>query len=151
MAQSEHDRPPIPVVGAAIHKNGRILCARRGARKSLAGLWEFPGGKIEAGETAKQALHREIEEELLCEVEIDEEICTTLCHYDFGSIRLTTFLCHLLSGTPRLTEHQEVRWLTPTEMASLNWAPADREAVGILTNGSSASANATIDGQRTNR
>ena len=63
-------RQIINVVGAAIIKDGEVLCARRGEGKSLAGYWEFPGGKIEPHESARQALHREIEEELLCEVEI---------------------------------------------------------------------------------
>ena len=151
MTQNEPGRPPISVVGAAIHRNGRVLCARRGDGKSLSGLWEFPGGKIEAGETARQALHREIEEELLCEIEVDEQICMTLYHYDFGSIRLATFLCRLLSGTPHLTEHQEVRWLTPAEMTSLDWAPADREAVGILNGRSFDSIHAAATSQQANR
>lgn len=70
-------RKIINVVGAAIIKDGEVLCARRGEGKSLAGYWEFPGGKIELHESARQALHREIEEELLCEVEIGSEVCTT--------------------------------------------------------------------------
>ena len=64
----------IKVVGAAIIKDGKVLCAQRGAGKSLAGYWEFPGGKIEAGETPQQALQREIEEELLCEIDIDQRL-----------------------------------------------------------------------------
>ena len=63
-------RKTINVVGAAIVKDGKVLCAQRGEGRSLAGFWEFPGGKIEPHETARQALHREIEEELLCEVEV---------------------------------------------------------------------------------
>ena len=69
----ERERKIINVVGAAIVTNGTLLCAQRGPGKSLAGYWEFPGGKIEPHETARQALHREIEEELLCEVEVAEE------------------------------------------------------------------------------
>ena len=122
----------INVVGAVIVKNGTVLCAQRGPGKSLAGYWEFPGGKIEPHETAREALHREIEEELLCEVDVADEICTSEYRYDFGTVRLTTFVCHLTSGTPRLTEHTDIRWLEPSAMPELNWAPVDREAVGIL-------------------
>lgn len=125
----------INVVGAAIVKDGTVLCAQRGPGKSLAGYWEFPGGKIEPHETAREALHREIEEELLCEVDVADEICTSEYRYDFGTVRLTTFVCHLTSGTPRLTEHTDIRWLEPTAMPELNWAPVDREAVGMLATG----------------
>ncbi|MBW3092726.1 (deoxy)nucleoside triphosphate pyrophosphohydrolase [Bifidobacterium sp. 82T10] len=122
----------INVVGAAIVRDGTVLCAQRGPGKSLAGYWEFPGGKIEPHETARQALHREIEEELLCEIDVADEVCTSEYAYDFGTVRLTTFICHLISGTPRLTEHTDIRWLEPDEMPGLDWAPVDREAVGII-------------------
>ncbi len=124
----------IRVVGAAIVRDGTVLCAQRGKGKSLAGYWEFPGGKIEARETAREALHREIEEELLCEVEVGEEVCTSTQQYAFGTVELTTFICHLLSGTPRLTEHHKIQWLTPADMPSLDWAPADCEAVELISN-----------------
>ena len=104
------ERKIINVVGAAIVTNGTVLCAQRGPGKSLAGYWEFPGGKIEPHETARQALHREIEEELLCEVEVAEEVCTSEYAYDFGTVRLTTFVCHLIAGTPHLTEHTDSRY-----------------------------------------
>ena len=128
----ERERKIINVVGATIVTNGTVLCAQRGPGKSLAGYWEFPGGKIEPHETARQALHREIEEELLCEVEVAEEVCTSEYAYDFGTVRLTTFVCHLIAGTPHLTEHTDIRWLNPADMPTLNWAPVDREAVAII-------------------
>ena len=123
----------IRVVGAAIVRDGRVLCAQRGDGKSLAGYWEFPGGKIEPHETPREALHREIEEELLCEVEVADEVCITVQPYDFGTVELTTFVCHLTSGTPRLTEHRDIRWELPADMPSLDWAPADREAVRLIS------------------
>lgn len=126
-------RKTINVVGAVIVRNGKILCAQRGEGKSLAGFWEFPGGKIEVHETAREALHREIEEELLCEVEVADEICASSYDYDFGTVTLTSFICHLLSGTPQLTEHQAIRWLAPSEISGLDWAPADREAVRLIS------------------
>lgn len=122
----------IRVVGAAIMRDGTVLCAQRGCTKSLAGYWEFPGGKIEVHETPQQALQREIEEELRCEITVGHELCTTRYAYDFGTIELTTFLCHLTEGEPHLTEHREVRWLSPDHLHELDWAPADREAVRLL-------------------
>ena len=95
----------IRVVGAAIVKDGKVLCAQRGSGKTLSGYWEFPGGKIEEGETPQQALRREIGEELLCEINVDKEVCTSDYLYDFGYVELTTFLCHLIEGSPKLTEH----------------------------------------------
>ena len=130
----------IRVVGAAIMRDGTVLCAQRGSTKSLAGYWEFPGGKIEVHETPQQALEREIEEELRCGVTVGRKLCTTQYAYDFGTIELTTFLCHLVHGEPHLTEHREVRWLSPDHLHELNWAHADREAVGLL-----ASMAPTVD------
>lgn len=127
---SENKR--IRVVGAAIIRDGRILCAQRGAGHSLAGKWEFPGGKIEPGETPQQALVREIHEELLCTVQVDDLVCTTEQHYDFGTVVLSTFLCHLTDGEPQLTEHQDAVWISPHEITRLDWAPADKAAVDKL-------------------
>lgn len=122
----------ISVVGAVIRRNGTILCAKRSQSGSLAGLWEFPGGKIEPGETPKEALEREIIEELECRVSVGELITTTTHEYDFGIVSLTTFYCELLDGTPVLTEHAEVVWLEPAELRTLEWAPADIPAVTLI-------------------
>ena len=121
----------INVVGAVILKDGEVLCAQRG-KGALAGLWEFPGGKIEPGEPARDALQREITEELLCTVTVGDEITTTAHEYDFGIVNLTTFFCELVAGEPVLTEHTEVRWLKPEQMNELEWAPADVPAVDLI-------------------
>jgi 8-oxo-dGTP diphosphatase len=108
------------------------MAAQRGGSGPLAGLWEFPGGKIESGESARAALEREIAEELDCVVEVGEEITTTIHEYDFAVITLTTFFCVLLDGEPRLTEHAAVQWLRTEELDSLAWAPADVPAVALV-------------------
>lgn len=119
----------IHVVGAVIIESGKILCAQRGATKNLAYKWEFPGGKIEEGETQQAALKREINEEMKCSIEIGEKIETTIHEYDFGYVHLTTFYCYLISGQPSLTEHTAICWLSPQELMTLDWAPADIPAV----------------------
>lgn len=119
----------INVVGAVIVRDNEILCAQRGEGGSLAGMWEFPGGKIEAGETPQSALQREIDEELKCQVEVGDHVETTAHEYDFGVVTLTTFYCDLIAGDPELTEHAAVVWLAPHELETLEWAPADIPAV----------------------
>lgn len=123
----------INVVGAIIIKNNKILCAQRGGTKALANLWEFPGGKIEAGETPIEALKRELVEELEIKVAVKEEKFDHTCYeYDFGIVNLTTFLCELVKGEPVLTEHRSIKWLEPGELSALEWAPADIPAVKKL-------------------
>lgn len=124
----------IHVVGAVILENGKILCAQRGPSKFLAFKWEFPGGKIEVSESPQQALMREINEEMQCEIEIGEQIDHTIYEYDFGIVHLTTFLCKLKKGEPTLTEHVEIKWLSPNELISLDWAPADIPTIEKLSN-----------------
>lgn len=119
----------INVVGAVVVDNGKVLSAQRNQSMSLPGMWEFPGGKIEQGETPRDALVREMQEELLCTVEIGDEVASTRHEYDFGFVTLTTFYSRLVDGTPRLTEHSEIRWIDAAELDSVEWAPADVPAV----------------------
>lgn len=130
--QGARVKKQINVVGAVIRRNGTILCAQRGLTGSLPGMWEFPGGKIEEGETPPEALEREIVEELNCEVSVGELITTTAHEYDFGIVNLTTFYCELVSGTPVLSEHESVKWLSPSDLHTLRWAPADIPAVELI-------------------
>lgn len=95
-------------------------------------MWEFPGGKIKEGEAPRQALVREIAEELECHIKVVDEVATTTHEYDFGIVTLTTFTCELLHGVPQLTEHAAVKWLAPKDLVDLDWAPADIEAVEFL-------------------
>ncbi len=122
----------IDVVGAVVVADGRVLCVQRGPNGSLADKWEFPGGKVELGESPQAALEREIREELMCRIKVGEEITTTSHEYDFGIINLTTFYCQLAAGTPRLVEHAQMSWRSPDELGELDWAPADIPAVHLV-------------------
>lgn len=119
----------INVVGAVLTRGQTVLAARRSSTMSLAGMWEFPGGKIETDESPEHALLRELEEELLCAAEIGEHVTTTEHEYDFGIVILTTYYCSLTGVEPRLTEHSEIRWVPASELDQLDWAPADIPAV----------------------
>lgn len=118
----------IRVVGAVILRDGLVLCTLRGSGE-LVGMWEFPGGKVEEGESLRAALVREIHEELLCEVELGDEVASTVHEYAFGTVHLTTFYGEIVGDEPQLTEHAEARWIPPEELSSLDWAPADVPAV----------------------
>lgn len=119
----------INVVGAVLTEGTKVLAAQRGPNMALAGMWEFPGGKIEEGETPQEALRRELQEELHCTAEIGEKVETTEHEYDFGIVVLTTYYAKLVEGTPELTEHSEIRWIEGHELHSVEWAPADVPAV----------------------
>lgn len=123
----------IYVVGAVIKENEKILCAQRGATKVLAYKWEFPGGKIEDGESPQDALIREIQEEMHCKIKIGDQVDHTVYEYDFGIVHLTTFLCELEGGQPVLTEHNAIKWLKLKELSSLDWAPADLPTIEKLS------------------
>lgn len=124
----------IDVVGAIFVRDGKVLAARRSSDMALPGLWEFPGGKIEPGETAKEALLREITEELQCDIEVGDYLTTTEYEYPFGIVSLSTYFAKLKGEDPVLTEHSEIRWLAPSELFDVEWAPADIPAIELLAN-----------------
>ncbi|MGY0694953.1 (deoxy)nucleoside triphosphate pyrophosphohydrolase [Virgibacillus sp. FSP13] len=129
------EKKNIHVVGAVIVNDDKILCAQRGETKTLSYKWEFPGGKVEQGETSKEALQREIEEEIHCNIEVGDQVDHTVYEYDFGIVHLTTYYCTLLEGKPFLTEHKSIKWLPREELPMLDWAPADIPAVEKLAKG----------------
>lgn len=122
----------INVVAAAIEKDGLIFCAQRPEGKSLAGFWEFPGGKLEEGETPEEALIREIKEEFDSEIEILSYLNEASYEYDFGIVTMKTYLSKLIAGNLELLEHQDSKWLPIDQLMELNWAPVDIPAVECL-------------------
>lgn len=129
----------IEVVAAIIQKGSKVFATQRGYGDFKDG-WEFPGGKIEAGETRQEALKREIWEELETEIQVGSLIDTI--EYDYSEFHLTMhcFICKILSGDLQLKEHEASRWLSAEELAGVNWLPADRgviEKVRVMLNDSS--------------
>ena len=121
----------IRVAAAVIRKDGRIFATQRGYGP-WKDSWEFPGGKIEPGETPEEALVREIREELDTEIEVTGNM--THVEYDYPDFHLSMdcLECRILSGELTLKEHESARWLLPEELDSVNWLPADRTLVSRL-------------------
>ena len=125
----------IKVVAAIIVKDGRLFATQRGDG-DYKDWWEFPGGKIEPGETPEQALKREIKEELDTEINVGDHLITV--EYDYPKFHMTMgcYLCSVVSGKLTLLEHEAARWLGPDELESVKWLPSDIEVVekirGIL-------------------
>jgi 8-oxo-dGTP diphosphatase len=112
------------VVGAAVLRDGRVLAARRTTPAAAAGRWEFPGGKVEPGETPEAALVREVREELGCDVEVTGWLAGTALVGERHA--LTVALVRLVAGEPAPTEHDLVRWLGPAELDTVDWLEPDR-------------------------
>ena len=121
----------IEVVAAIIQREGAYFATQRGYGE-FEGMWEFPGGKIEPGESRESALKREIQEELGIDITIDKFLCTT--DYDYPSFHLTMhcYLCSVESGLIELREHKSARWLTVELLDSVEWLPADKEIINKL-------------------
>ncbi len=115
----------IEVVAAIIHKEDKIFATQRGYG-DFKDYWEFPGGKMEFGETPEEALKREIREELSTEIGLDGFLCTV--EYDYPNFHLTMhcYLCRVESGQLELNEHEAAKWLSKDELESVNWLPADK-------------------------
>ena len=122
----------IEVVAAIIHDaEGRIFATQRGYG-DWKDWWEFPGGKIEPGETAEQALHREIWEELETRIIIGELLHTIEWDYPKFHLTMHCFFCTLESGSLTLLEHEAARWLAPNELDSVQWLPADIQVIEMI-------------------
>ena len=121
----------IEVVAAIIHKQDKIFATQRGYG-DFKDWWEFPGGKMEAGETPEKALKREIREELSTEISVDEFLCTV--EYDYPQFHLTMhcFICSLTSEALHLNEHKAAKWLDKDNLDSVKWLPADIQIIELL-------------------
>ena len=122
----------IEVVAAIIHDaTGRIFTTQRGYG-DFKDYWEFPGGKMEPGETAEEALKREIWEELETRIVIERFVKTIEWDYPQFHLTLHCYFCHVESGHLELKEHEAAKWLRKEELESVNWLPADRDLVKEL-------------------
>ncbi len=118
-------------MAAVIAEGGRIFATQRGYG-DFKDMWEFPGGKMEPGESREEALKREIREELETEISVGEFLCTV--DYDYPAFHLTMhcFLCSIVSGVLTLKEHEAARWLSRDELYTVDWLPADIEVLDII-------------------
>lgn len=113
------------VTAAIIINDGKVLIAQRAEKQKLAGRWEFPGGKVEAGETPEECLVREIEEELGIKIKVDSFFGENVYEYDTGTIRLLAYKAKWVGGEFKLTDHSQIKWVRPEELEDHDFAPAD--------------------------
>ena len=121
----------LKVVAAIIENDSSVLATQRGYGE-LKDKWEFPGGKIEVGETPEKALEREISEELNLSIDVGD--CLTTVEYDYPDYHLSMqcFICRIRDGSLILKEHKSARWLTVDDLWSVDWLPADIKVVEII-------------------
>ena len=115
----------IHVAAAVIEKNSKILITRRGSGEKMAGLWEFPGGKLEENETVFECLEREIKEELNLEIISGEIIEKSVYSYPDFDITLTAVSAEIIKGEIKMTVHDKYEWISPSDFSLYNFAPAD--------------------------
>lgn len=121
----------IEVVAAVIVRDGRVFATQRGYG-DFKDMWEFPGGKMEAGENREDALKREIREELAADISVDSFIDTVEYDYPKFHLILHCFLCSLKTKEVHLLEHESSRWLSADELDSVDWLPADLSVIGQI-------------------
>ena len=118
----------VKVVAAIIINNGKVFATQRGYGEFKDG-WEFPGGKIEIGETPEQALVREIQEELDTQINVKEKIDTVEYDYPNFHLSMDCFMCNIIKGDLILKEHEAAKWLSKDELYSVDWLPADKDLI----------------------
>ncbi|MFH1349768.1 MAG: 8-oxo-dGTP diphosphatase MutT [Pseudomonadota bacterium] len=126
------DKPHFHVTAGLIWHDGKLLIARRPPGTHLEGLWEFPGGKQEKGETLQECLERELREELGMKVRAENLVCTVEHEYENRTISLHLFQCSYLSGQPMPLEGQETRWVHPKDLGEYNFPPPDYTFIRFL-------------------
>ena len=117
----------LEVTAAIIRQNGKILICQRPANKSCGLLWEFPGGKIEAGETGEQCIVRECQEELGVTLVVERELTDIVHEYSDRTVHLHFYLCRIAAGVPEKKEHNATEWITPDEVKQYAFCPADEK------------------------
>ncbi len=117
------------VVAALIRENGKFLICQRPVTKSCALLWEFVGGKVEQGETKEQALVRECREELGIIIQAGDVFTEVVHEYPDITVHLTLFNASIKKGVPQKLEHNDIRWITPSQIPDYNFCPADIEII----------------------
>ena len=120
------------VVAGAIIKDNKVFAAQRGNKGETRFKWEFPGGKIETGETPEQALERELREELHINVKAYELITSIIDEYETQILHIDTYRCELISGEPELTEHIDMAWSNKDELDKLEFSKADAPTLKII-------------------
>lgn len=121
----------LEVVAAIIKENEKYFATQRGYGE-FKGWWEFPGGKIENGESKEEALKREIREELAIEIEIDRFITTVQFDYPEFHLIMHCFICHITAGQPQLLEAKAAKWIDKNDLESVEWLPADRAILHLI-------------------
>lgn len=121
----------IEVVAAVIREGEKYFATQRGYGE-YKDKWEFPGGKVEKGETKEEALVREIKEELDTAISVDGFICVVDCDYPGFHLTMYSYLCHVREGSLRLVEAEDARWLDREHINEVDWLPADREVIKRL-------------------
>ena len=139
----------VAVVGAALLRDGRVLASRRTGPPHLAGFWEFPGGKVEAGETDVEALQRELAEELGVTAVVGDRLGGDLLIGETAVLRV--YLCSDVVGEPQLVDHDAHRWLSVGELDEVAWIPVDaplieelRQLLGMRRTGPSGGADSAL-------
>jgi len=122
---SSTSKKAVKVTCAIILRDGKVLAALRSRQMTQSWKWEFPGGKIDEGESAESCIKREIQEELNVSIHIDLSLTPKVHHYPDKTIELIPFVCSILAGKVKVVEHEKVCWFTPDQLRSLNWAAAD--------------------------
>ena len=115
----------IHVACAIINNRGKVLCAQRSESMSLPLKWEFPGGKIDQGESPEECLRRELVEEMGIAVRVGKSLPLSTHHYPTFTVTLYPFICLIESGDIILSEHADIAWLPPEQLSTLDWAEAD--------------------------
>ena len=121
----------VEVVAAIILNDGKVFATQRGYG-GFKGWWEFPGGKIEAGESPEEALVREIREELEAEIKVGELFETVEWDYPDFHLTMHCYICSLMSETLHLNEHEAALWLGRENLHSVKWLPADEELISLI-------------------